>query len=125
MNEYPLHIGKTPVAPAVAEAVGEYVSAGSESFYRIANFDRMNPFFMSIVSASDHWFFIWSSGGLTAGRQNSDNALFPYYTEDKIRDHADYTGSRTILRVIRDQKRFLWEPFSRHGEGLYQVSRNL
>ncbi|NIP14296.1 MAG: hypothetical protein GWM88_06035, partial [Pseudomonadales bacterium] len=63
------------------------------------NYDLMSPFFMSIASASDHWLFISSNGGLTAGRRDSDNALFPYYTEDKIHDSADHTGSRTILRV--------------------------
>ena len=85
----------------------------------------MPPFFMSIVSASNHWLFISSDGGLTAGRQNSNHALFPYYTEDKIHDSADHTGSRTILRVTRAGKRYVWEPFSRRCGALYDVSRNI
>ena len=36
----------------------------------------MRPFFMSIVSNSDHWMFISSTGGLSAGRKNSNYALF-------------------------------------------------
>ncbi|UCG77118.1 MAG: hypothetical protein JSV95_08085 [Gemmatimonadota bacterium] len=108
-----------------AEVSGDYVLFGSERFYRIANYDLMSPFFMSIASASDHWLFISSNGGLTAGRRDSNNALFPYYTEDKVHDSADHTGSRTILRVSREGKRFLWEPHSRHCGALYDVSRNL
>ncbi len=120
-----MHIGTARIKPSAGDVRGDYLSLGSERFYRIANYDRMNPFFMSIVSASDHWLFISSNGGLTAGRQNSNNALFPYYTEDKIHDHADHTGSRTVLRVLGDRKRFLWEPFSRHCAALYDVTRNL
>ena len=33
-----------------------------------------------------------------------DQALFPYYTEDKITDNNDNTGSKTILRVTRDDQ---------------------
>ena len=125
MNAYPVHIGTARIKSSAGEVRGDYVLLGSERFYRIANYDRMTPFFLSIVSASNHWLFISSSGGLTAGRQNSDNALFPYYTEDKIHDNADHTGSRTILRVIKEQKRLLWEPFNRRCETLYDVSRNI
>ena len=59
----------------------------------------MRPFFMSIVSHSDHWMFISSTGGLTAGRKNSDFALFPYYTDDKITESAETTGSKTVILV--------------------------
>jgi hypothetical protein len=125
MNADTVHIGKARVKPSVGEVRGDYVSLGSERFYRIANYDLMNPFFMSVVSASNHWLFISSQGGLTAGRQNSNSALFPYYTEDKIHDGSDHTGSRTILRVVRDQKLLLWEPFSRHCAALYELSQNI
>ena len=47
---------------------------------------------MSIVSDSNHWLFISSNGGLTAGRKNAEFALFPYYTDDKITEFADITG---------------------------------
>ncbi len=120
-----MQIGTARMKPSSAEVRGEYVSLGSERFYRIAGYHRMAPFFMSVVSASDHWLFVSSNGGLSAGRQSSDKALFPYYTEDKIHDDADHTGSRTVLRVSRDGQRFLWEPFSRHSGRLYHLSRNL
>ena len=125
MNADTVHISTAHSKPSAGKVRGDYLSLGSERFYRIANYDRMDPFFMSIVSASNHWLFISSQGALTAGRQNSNNALFPYYTEDKIHDNADHTGSRTILRVIREDRRFLWEPFSRHCGSLYEVSRNI
>ena len=51
-----------------------------EAYYKITDSGRLRPFFMSITSAYDHWLFISSNGGLTAGRKNSEYALFPYYT---------------------------------------------
>lgn len=96
-----------------------------EAFYQIANYDRMRPFFMTVVSDADHWLFISSNGGLTAGRRDANNALFPYYTDDKIRDLADLTGSKTLLRIRRRGRTLLWEPFSDRGHGLYRVRRNL
>ncbi|MBN1562015.1 hypothetical protein JW998_17310, partial [candidate division KSB1 bacterium] len=60
---------------------------------------------------------------LTAGRINPDNALFPYYTDDRIHDSCDQTGSKTILLVTKEKKRYLWEPFSPRFDGLYAVRR--
>jgi hypothetical protein len=96
-----------------------------EPFYQIANYDRMRPFFMTVVSDADHWLFISSNGGLTAGRRDADLALFPYYTDDKIRDMAEVAGSKTLLRVRRESRTYLWEPFSARGQGIYRVRRNL
>ena len=62
----------------------QLIEIKGEKYYRIENSDRMRPFFMSIVSDSNHWMFISSNGGLTAGRKNAEFALFPYYTDDKI-----------------------------------------
>jgi hypothetical protein len=123
MSAPPIYLGETQLRPADAEVRGEFVNVGSDRYYRITAYDRMPPFFMSIVSASDHWMFVSSKGGLTAGRRDSDNALFPYYPEDRIHDDADHTGARTVLRVRRDEKRFLWEPFSDRSSGAYEVSR--
>ncbi len=104
---------------------GEYVTVLGETYYKIAHYDAMPPFFMTIVSDSDLWLFISSTGGLTAGRQNSESALFPYYTDDKITENYEHTGSKTILRVQQDGKNILWEPFSRRFQGIYRVQRNL
>ena len=96
-----------------------------EAFYRIANYDRMRPFFMTLVSDADHWLFISSTGALTAGRGNADMALFPYATDDKIHDSAEITGSKTVLRVRRQGQDYLWEPFSARYQGIYRRQRNL
>ncbi|MBK9797291.1 MAG: hypothetical protein IPP58_12500 [Holophagaceae bacterium] len=85
----------------------------------------MAPFFMSLVSDSDHWLFISSNGALTAGRKDAEHALFPYYTDDRIHDSQDQTGSLTLLRITRRGRTFLWEPFSQRLEGLYQATRSL
>ncbi len=103
----------------------EYLEIKGEEFYKISNSDAMRPFFMSIVSDSNHWMFISSNGGLTAGRKNAQYALFPYYTDDKITESAEVTGSKTIVRVAQSDQTFLWEPFSAKSSELYRTSRNL
>ncbi len=107
------------------EVVGEIVARDGEEYYRIVNVDRMRPFFMTIVSASDHWLFISSNGGLTAGRRNPESALFPYYTDDKIHDSAETTGSKTIIIAGSGDRRSLWEPFSIRSEGIFRTRRHL
>ena len=83
---------------------GEYVKMLGDEFYCIRNYDRMPSFFMSIVSSSDHWMFISSSAGLTAGRSNAESALFPYYTDDRITENQPNTGPVCIFKVHRDEK---------------------
>ncbi|NMH89685.1 hypothetical protein [Flavivirga algicola] len=104
---------------------GGLINFDNENYYKITNSDAMRPFFMSIVSDSNHWMFISSNGGLTAGRKNSDASLFPYYTDDKITESADTTGSKTIFQVHLDNKIKIWEPFSERQRGSYKTQRNL
>ena len=85
----------------------------------------MRPFFMSIVSDGNHWMFISSNGGLTAGRKNSEYALFPYYTDDKIAESSGITGSKTLIRLEKEGRQYLWEPFSECQKGAYTIRRNL
>lgn len=101
------------------------VEIGGEPYFKISNCDAMRPFFMSLVSPSDHWMFIASNGGLSAGRRNAENPLFPYYTDDKITESAEITGSKTILCIHKSGKAQIWEPFSDRDEGKYLVRRNL
>jgi hypothetical protein len=115
--------GKIPHSPEVAE--GSFVDIRGERYYRLTHYDAIPPFFMSIVSDSDHWLFISSNGGLTAGRQDADHALFPYYTDDRIHDGCEHTGSKTIIRVMGNGEVVLWEPFSGQGDGQHHVSRHL
>jgi len=101
------------------------VQIGRDHYFKISNSDALRPFFMSIVSDSDHWMFISSNGGLSAGRKNAEYALFPYYTDDKITESAEITGSKTIFRVQKGGTFHVWEPFSERFDGLHKVSRHL
>ncbi len=104
---------------------GDYVDLDGEPFYRIRNHDRMAPFFISVVSDSNHWMFTSSNGALTCGRRNPGSALFPYTTEDKIHDAQDLTGPKTIILVEGAEGDHLWEPFSGRYSGVYETERNL
>jgi hypothetical protein len=117
LENYSLH-PKNPVK-------GEEILIEGENFFKISNVDGMRPFFMSLVSNSNHWLFISSTGGLTAGRKDSSNALFPYYTDDKIIESVENTGSKTILLVSKALTTLLWEPFSLRQQGIFKTSRNL
>ncbi|MGB0931171.1 MAG: hypothetical protein ACPGVB_10365 [Chitinophagales bacterium] len=97
----------------------------NERYYKISNNDEMEPFFMSIVSDSNHWMFISSNGGLSAGRKNAENSLFPYYTHDKITESTEITGSKSVFWVKKGDKSQLWEPISDRFDGMYDVTRNL
>ncbi len=125
INKTELFVGESPIYKKANPAEGSYVDMLGECFYRISDYDRMNPFFMSLVSSADHWLFIASTGGLTAGRINADSALFPYETEDKITAHSEQTGSKTIIRMTRQGRTYLWEPFSNRYAGAYRLDRNL
>ena len=103
----------------------EYVQIENEYYYKISNSDTMRPFFMSIVSDSNHWMFISSNGGLTAGRKNSEYALFPYYTDDKITESADITGNKSIFKVHKNGQEFMWEPLAIRSLGSYTTTQNL
>ncbi len=107
------------------EVRGEFLTMDGESYYAIHNVDKIPPFFVSVVSNSDHWLFISSNGGLTAGRISPDTALFPYVTVDKIHESTANTGSKTLLRVSRRAGSCLWEPFNREHDGHFTVSRHL
>ena len=101
------------------------VVLNEETFFKIENYDHMDPFFMTIVSDVDHWMFISSTGGLTCGRQNAESALFPYYTDDKIHDSFENTGSNTLFIVLKDEQNFFWKPFSLHHSNVYHITRSL
>ncbi|MDO9260374.1 MAG: hypothetical protein Q7U08_00325, partial [Flavobacteriaceae bacterium] len=124
LNKKSIFVGKNQLLKQ-SGVNGAYCTINNESYYKISNIDRMPPFFMSMVSASNHWMFIGSNGSLTAGRKNADNALFPYYTDDKIIESAEITGSKTILLVKNNEHFNLWEPFSNRFLGIYNTERNL
>jgi hypothetical protein len=104
---------------------GKEVIINSENYYKIENVDAMRPFFMSIVSPYNHWLFISSNGSLSGGRKDSNNALFPYYTDDKITELQEITGNKTIFKIFNKNEISIWEPFSLRNYGLYDIERNL
>ncbi len=104
---------------------GDFIEHQGERYYAITNVDKMPPFFISVVSDSDHWLFVSSRGGLTAGRVSPETALFPYVTVDKIHDSSLHSGSRTLLRVDIGNQSHEWEPFNKEHDGRYQINRNL
>ena len=125
MNTKTVYLGNAAVNSIRQEVKGKFVEIENEKFYKISNSNQMPDFFMTIVSHSDHWMFISSNGSLSAGRKDRNNALFPYYTVDKIHDSKGITGSKTYLLVGKDNKTFLWEPFSTESEKIYTIERNL
>ncbi len=121
----PIFIGDTAQNHPGRSVLGEYVVMFGEKFYKIQNYDAMEPFFMSIVSSSNHWLYISSTGGLSAGRVSAEQALFPYYTEDKLTENYEHTGNKALLLVRHNLKTSLWEPFSERGQGSYHIERNI
>ena len=120
-----IFIGNTGLQAIPAETEGQIIEIEDEKYYRISNYHLMPDFFITIVSDSDHWMYISSNGSLSAGRKNRDNALFPYYTVDKIHDYRDKTGSKTVCLVSKDNRTYLWEPFACDFEKFYRIERNL
>ena len=104
---------------------GHYITIDGERFYCIENSNHMQPFFISLASDTDLWMYISSTGGLTCGRRNPEQVLFPYYTDDKITENYEQTGPKTILRVQTEQGTQLWEPFSSRQMGMYQIVRSI
>ncbi len=125
MSGKPLYIGSNKIVPIPKGGTGEFVKIKGETFYKINGLGSMPTFFMTVVSSTDQWMFLASNGGLSAGRRNPGCALFPYYTDDKIIDSGEVTGSKSILKILKDNKWYLWEPFTERYRGIYDVTRNI
>ncbi len=125
MATSPIFLGKNLLQTTPKAISGKSLEMDGESWFLIENYDQMPPFFMSIVSPSDHWLFLSSTGALSAGRIDAEHALFPYYTDDKIHDSAELTGSKSIFLVEKGEKTYLWEPFSEKYAGIYRLRRNV
>lgn len=120
-----VRLGSQPVALPEGAVGGRFVDREGERYSVIEHAELMPPFFTCIVSESNHWLFASSNGGLTAGRRNSELSLFPYVTEDKVRDNYQTTGPYTALLVHTRDGRALWEPFRPSAQLAYRVTRNL
>uniref|UniRef100_A0A7S1NGE4 Uncharacterized protein n=1 Tax=Eutreptiella gymnastica TaxID=73025 RepID=A0A7S1NGE4_9EUGL len=117
-------LGNAQLSQMQPRVQGHYILRDGEPWYQIKNFDNMAPFFMSIVSDTNFWMFISTTGALTCGRVDASSSLFPYYTVDKIHDSSHITGPVTILHVVKDGKKYLWEPFKPHP-AVYSTTRSV
>lgn len=106
---------------------GSFVTIDDQDFYQILNYDRMPPFLMSIVSANDHWMYVSSTGGLTAGRVRAENCLFPYETVDQLYDSNLHTGPITLIRCKASDsgQEKIWHPFTEGGSSGSSEARRL
>lgn len=125
MSAKKLYLGNTLLNSENKDVKGEFVEIANEQYYKISNYNKIKDFFISVISNTDHWMFISSNGSLSAGRKNRDNALFPYYTEDKIHDYKGLTGSYSCFIIEKNNKNYLWEPFTSNTEKIYSVDRNI
>ena len=97
-----------------------FVKINGQVFYKVEQSQWLTPFFINVVSACDVWMFLSSKGGITAGRQDAQGAVFPYETDDRIHDQAR-TGGKTIIRTGGS----LWEPFARTSLDKWHVTQNI
>lgn len=108
---------------------GQFITINGERFYEIANYDEMQPFFISLASDTDLWMYLSSTGGLTAGRRSPEEALFPYYTDDKITESYEFTGPKTEIKVKGEpflvNGDLLWKPFSSQQQDVFVLSRKI
>ena len=63
--------------------------------YRILDTHLMEPFLLTVVSPEEHWMYISSRGGLSAGRVNAQHCLFPYRTDDLLHAVDAFSGPWT------------------------------
>jgi hypothetical protein len=113
--------GTTRASRSVVHAVVPGPTHGLAGLVQsIDGFDRLRPFLVNVVSDTDLWMYVSTSGALTAGRNNEDRALFPYETDDKLHQQAGITGPMTWLRVRRADQRepILWRPFHCTGKAV-------
>ena len=106
---------------------GQFITINGDRFYEIANYDEMQPFFISLASDTDLWMYLSSTGGLTCGRRSPGEALFPYYTDDKITEGAAFTGPHTelVVKSPKNHGKCLWLPFSDKQQPVYELSRKI
>lgn len=89
------------------QPANEWTTESGKDYVVINELESFEPFFLNIVVPGNQWLFCGSNGALSAGRQSSETALFPYYTVDKIMDNWNTTGPWTA--IVCDGK--LWNPF--------------
>lgn len=79
-------------------------------WYRVENYDLLDPFLVNVTGASDLWLFVSSTGALTAGRRSPEHALFAYETDDRLHRSGGRTGPLTLIRAAGAADP--WQPFA-------------
>ncbi len=97
-----------------------FVTIDHVPYYKISDAQKLSPFFIQMSSSSDIWLFMSSNGGMTAGRKNAENSIFPYETDDKLHTNFD-SCSKTILKIGSSY----WQPFEVNGVKKYEITRNI
>ncbi|MDE0606852.1 MAG: hypothetical protein OXH78_06845 [Acidimicrobiaceae bacterium] len=94
------------------EPRGSLVFQDGLEWYRIDDYDLLDPFLVNVITPNELWLFVSSSGALTAGRRSAEHALFAYETEDRLHRNAGNSGPFTSVRIegVSDA----WEPFAPH-----------
>ena len=114
------------ITPASALAGSDaFVTFAGERYYQICDVDALPPFFISLASSGDHWLFISSSSGLTAGRSSPEYALFPYIPVDRIHEGHQHTGALTHIKVQTEGQPQIWSPFFHQKPWKGPCTRNL
>ena len=67
MTNETLYLGDNPLIASSAAVQGDYVTRDGESYYRIANVDGMDDFFICVVMGVYRWFFVSRCGVLSVG----------------------------------------------------------
>ncbi|MGD8414036.1 MAG: hypothetical protein PVF33_07380, partial [Candidatus Latescibacterota bacterium] len=120
-----IRLGLPRASGPSATVAGGLTGWRGHTYYRIAGYDRMEPFLTSVVSDSELWMYASSRGGLTAGRRDASRSLFPYETVDKLHASQTHTGPTTAVRCERDGDTWVWEPFGVEGRMRYELERAL
>ncbi len=97
-----------------------FVTVDGVPYYKISNAQNLSPFFIQVASSCDIWLFMSSNGGVTAGRKNANNNIFPYETDDKLHANTE-SGSKTIVKVGDT----FWQPFEQNGVQKFHITHNI
>ena len=103
---------------------GEFVVIDNKEYYKISNYDEMEPFLFTLATSSDIWIHLSSNGCICAGRENNEKSLFPYISDDKMY-HSEDTGAKTLIKVKNSQNTYLWQPFLNSYINQYKIERNI
>ncbi len=99
----------------VSGGIGGFRVEGDRSAATVERLEQLEPFLVSVISATDLWMFATSNGGITAGRVEPSGAIFAYETVDRLYERPGRVGPVTYLR---DGAAAVWAPLGTLGDWL-------